>query len=130
MNSRDKVEQHLIQQKGRSVDSDNSACMYRGADGRMCAAGCLIPDELYHPALERRAISLLVADGKMDIFPTDITAAELKKWQGYHDGAVNLEGNFDIYWCYRDWISGDENHHPSLFKEALAAAMDVEECPA
>lgn len=127
MNSRNKVEQHLIKQKARSVHEDGSACMYRGADGRMCAAGCLIPDELYTPNLERRAISLLVVDGRMNVFPSDISANELKKWQNYHDGAVNLNGNFDTYWSYRNWIDGDEAHHPSLFKDALAASLDAVE---
>ena len=129
MNSRDKVEQHLIKQKARSVDVDNSACMYRGQNGLMCAAGCLIPDDRYTPNLERRAISLLVADGKMDVFPTDISADELKKWQNYHDGAVSIsfEGQ---YFSYGRWIEGDEAHHPTLFRQALDAHYDAVECQA
>lgn len=125
MNSRDKVEQHLIQQKARSVDVDNSVCMYRGPNGLMCAAGCLIPDELYTHTLEYRAISLLVADGKIDIFPSDITMGELKSWQTYHDAAVYLPGA-GVGFSYRRWIEGSEADHPTRLKEALEAYLDVQ----
>lgn len=41
---------HLAKQRGQS--HSNGRCMYRNGSGRMCAVGCLIPDELYHPNLE------------------------------------------------------------------------------
>jgi hypothetical protein len=31
-------------------------CLYRGPEGTKCAAGFLIPDELYNPAMENRSI--------------------------------------------------------------------------
>jgi hypothetical protein len=126
MNSRDKVEQHLIQQKARAVNGDGSACMYRSAGGLMCAAGCLIPDEKYSPALERRAIKLLIAAGFEGIFPSDISVEELKLWQDYHDGVLRLNQNDDFFWGYQRWIDGNEGHHPSLFKKALADVFDAQ----
>ncbi len=33
--------------------------MYRGTAGRMCAAGCLIPDSEYTPAMEGAAVATL-----------------------------------------------------------------------
>ena len=46
-----KVATHLIKQGQRSVDHE-AACLYRGPGNLMCAAGCLIEDEHYAPALE------------------------------------------------------------------------------
>ncbi len=47
----DKIVAHLRQQGTKSLGSDGG-CRYRGADGRMCAVGCLIPDDVYTPELE------------------------------------------------------------------------------
>lgn len=41
----DKVATHLLTQKTKSVK--DGTCMYRGPDGCQCAAGCLIPDDIY-----------------------------------------------------------------------------------
>lgn len=46
----DKVATHLLTQNKRSLEG--TSCVYRAKDGSMCAAGCLIPDEEYTPALE------------------------------------------------------------------------------
>ncbi len=47
----DKIVAHLRQQNARSI-SGVGDCMYRGEGGRMCAVGCLIPDDVYRPGLE------------------------------------------------------------------------------
>lgn len=127
MNSNDKIEQHLINQKARSVDKDNSTCMYRGDEGRMCAAGCLIPDAFYGLHLESKSINVLIEQGLMDVFPTDITTDELELWQRYHDSVAYLVA-LGSSWRYKEWIDGNEAHHPSLFKEALATSLSVVEC--
>jgi hypothetical protein len=122
MNSHDKIEQHLIQQKARSVDEGNKVCMYRGEQGRMCAAGCLIPDEVYGRHLESKSIAVLKEQGLMEVFPTDITSEELLYWQQYHDSGVFLI-RLGVSFNYKKWVDGDEGHHPSLFKEALVATL-------
>ena len=51
----DKVASHLITQgvratsvkKSGGLQAPNPTCSYRGDNGTMCAAGCLIPDEEY-----------------------------------------------------------------------------------
>ena len=45
-----KVVQHLRKQGSRAMDEDG--CCYRAPNGKMCAIGCLIPDEYYHPDIE------------------------------------------------------------------------------
>lgn len=51
----DKVCAHMAQQKRRAQftrDNGNTDCAYRLPDGRKCAIGALIPDELYVPEMD------------------------------------------------------------------------------
>lgn len=52
----DRVVKHLLAQGKKSLSADASNCAYRGFDGNMntlmCAVGCLIPDNLYKPAID------------------------------------------------------------------------------
>lgn len=47
----DIVAKHLLTQNAKSSQSDK-ICQYRSSDGKVCAAGCLIPDEHYNPRIE------------------------------------------------------------------------------
>lgn len=47
----DQVAAHLLKQGVRSVDT-SAQCLYRGPNGLMCAAGCLIADEEYKPRFD------------------------------------------------------------------------------
>lgn len=52
-----KVATHLLTQRARSLTNlpetaEIPACNYRGAEGRACAVGCLIPDEMYSPDMD------------------------------------------------------------------------------
>lgn len=42
----------FIRRQGQASKTNTGLCRYRGPDGRRCAAGCLIPDELYNYELE------------------------------------------------------------------------------
>lgn len=42
----DQVKTHMLTQKAQSK-TENDQCAYRGAEGKMCAAGCLISDAEY-----------------------------------------------------------------------------------
>ena len=48
----DFVAHHLLTQNERSVSPLGAECAYRGQNGLKCAAGCLIPDEIYDEDLE------------------------------------------------------------------------------
>lgn len=52
----DQVAAHLLKQNARSTNAEGNKCMYRGADGMMCAAGCLIADDEYKPEMDVGAI--------------------------------------------------------------------------
>ena len=62
----DKVRDHLMTQRKPSQKYSHSSemmmCRYRGSKGRMCAIGCLIPDELYSSSIEGEIVRKLPAD--------------------------------------------------------------------
>lgn len=48
----DRVVRGLAAQGWERSVSERGTCLYRGPEGRKCAAGHLIPDDLYDPAME------------------------------------------------------------------------------
>lgn len=50
----DRVVNHLRSQGGPAVDWQEG-CQYKTYDGKKCAAGCLIPDELYNAIIEGKS---------------------------------------------------------------------------
>jgi hypothetical protein len=104
----DKVASHLLKQNKRAATYDGrGACRYRTDDGLMCAAGCLIPDELYdkvgmeglavHSML--RATPALCSHLGLPSEPSELMNDErlelLTALQGIHDGCE------PEYWPYR-----------------------------
>lgn len=68
----DIVAAHMLKQNKRSISHIQSkgfvGCAYRGDNGLKCAAGCLIPDEIYNRNFESIAWRLLVVNHR---FPHD-----------------------------------------------------------
>lgn len=56
----DKVATHLFAQGEMAMDPNTDTCRYRTQDGKKCAIGCLIPDELYDQRMEGCSVSGLV----------------------------------------------------------------------
>ena len=48
----DTVAKHMLTQGRRSTTDGANTCRYRGSEGRKCAAGVLIPDEIYTEEME------------------------------------------------------------------------------
>lgn len=46
----------LMKQGEPSFDAKGAHCFYRGTDGKKCAAGHLVPDELYKESMEKITI--------------------------------------------------------------------------
>lgn len=105
---------HLLTQKERAIKSNFnnllvSMCAYRGEDGKKCAVGCLIPDELYLKEMEGWPVRRLVID-----FPSiaslfkDVDVSLLKKLQFLHDDPIetphwsiqlrHFAKEFDLKW--------------------------------
>lgn len=54
----------------RSIeDEETTVCAYRGANGTMCAVGCLIPDEVYESIIEDETLHALLAYADLDAYP-------------------------------------------------------------
>lgn len=119
----EKIRDHLIKQKARSV-SESGSCKYRNADGLMCAVGCLLTDDVYdvygtdiegkisndsevHTALEK---SGLVIDEHMEHVA--------RSWQRYHDNSCE-----DM--SYQTWVAFDsEQHSPEAFFNFITKEQD------
>ena len=87
----DKVATHLIAQGKQSLMFMGAeACAYRGADGTMCAAGCLIPDGEYDPVFEG--------------LPWDSIAQEVPSFANASVEAHNLIGSLQtVHDCEAYW---------------------------
>lgn len=96
----DKVAKHLLTQKIRSVGLYSKGapvmqCMYRGPNGLKCAVGCIIPDELYDPSFEGKAInSLKISNALIDAgIVSEGQILLLAELQSLHD--VSSPNNWD-----------------------------------
>jgi hypothetical protein len=75
-----KVVRHLLKQNERSI-IDHS-CQYRGPNGAMCAAGCLISDEYYRKSIEGQTWTVLVKNKAVPANHVDF----IRHLQRIHDG--------------------------------------------
>jgi len=90
------IAEHLMKQNAQSINEDGN-CLYKDAEGRKCAVGCLIPDDLYDAEIEGR---MIVWDGAiyhllLKVIP-DVDregAILLRELQKVHDRCY-LEGTF------------------------------------
>lgn len=84
----DKMIAHLKTMKHQSISAEDS-CLYRSADGGMCAVGCLIKDADYDPSMENKMASIVVGGLK---YLEDVTVGLLDDMQEVHDD------DCDIFW--------------------------------
>lgn len=57
----DHIAWHMLKQGERCTRGNSRECVYRDGEGRACAVGAIIPDEVYDPAMEQRGICDLMA---------------------------------------------------------------------
>ncbi|WP_225936182.1 hypothetical protein [Caballeronia sp. NK8] len=73
----ERVSEHLLTQRAVSED-DNGSCRLRSPEGRKCAIGSLVNDDLYEPELEGVGISYYrhAQDGKLlrALFASNVNA--------------------------------------------------------
>lgn len=125
-----KIRNHLTKQNAQSKFLGNANCAYRGAEGRMCAVGCLITDEVYaavesdgethvenrcagHPAVKQAIQESL----KLKSFGSRLEIKLLEAWQQYHDDYYYTEKQS---FNYGEWVkdSADKNS-PDAFHSAI-----------
>lgn len=85
----DTVVAHLRKQGTRSLNHNDEemngvvGCAYRGLEGRMCAAGCLIPDLWYAPIMEGKRCGHGLVGQAMRVLGHDIQL--VSRLQSIHD---------------------------------------------
>lgn len=100
MNSQDifnAVVLHLRTQNEKS-ESPSKECLYRGLNGKKCAAGCLIPDEKYNSSMEGKKVdSTMVLPIFEDMGYTPSQISIVQDFQLCHDfNPVGVwEGEFE-----------------------------------
>lgn len=106
----DKVLAHLRKQAVRSSEtlaSGGAMCCYRDPQGRMCAAGCLIPDNAYVPAMEARTAGPDLAQYAHAILAEGYTDLAL----GLIAGGVDVQDN-DTMSLVRKLQMAHDSHMP------------------
>jgi len=84
-----------IDRKKASPWSPSGQCLYRGPDGKKCAAGLLIPDELYNPKMEGAVASTTLTP---DLLPEHMTMYDIDRIQAIHDNSsVSDEWNHKAF---------------------------------
>jgi hypothetical protein len=97
----DKVVSHFAVQ--REAAAEYWMCMYRTPDGRKCAIGALIPDEVYSKRLEDKSVGTLLLE-----FPDIMRASGLSDGdlcflfalQDVHDGCASSNKPFLNYFSH------------------------------
>ena len=91
------IVEHLRKQGTRSIFIDfegDENCLYRGDEGTMCAAGCLMTDDEYHPSLEGNAIDHLLKMKRLSPSLDDRIKPNLNMLmdlQNFHDSILQYE---------------------------------------
>ncbi len=103
----DKVVRALRAQGRKSLRAGGITCAYRGGEGGKCAAGHLIPDDKYDPAME--GIAVRTDEEMVDLLPDVTWRSELlrrairseghdlelvRDLQRAHDAASSISGLF------------------------------------
>lgn len=75
----DQVATHLLAQGKKSANGEK--CLYRGPEGTMCAAGCLIADDEYTPNMEGKGWYSFVSNHGVTSEHEEL----INRLQGLHD---------------------------------------------
>ena len=96
----DYVADHLFKQGGLSVDS-KMKCAYRSPEGKMCAVGCRIPEDMYRFAMEGLGAMQVVEQFKVpeELIEYQVMFAHL---QSVHDQYV-----YDKDLTWNDYLNSE-----------------------
>jgi hypothetical protein len=108
------VVDHLRKQGTRSLSRAEDNCAYRGDGGTMCAVGCLMTDDEYHPSCEGNSIVFLLWETtlapslKERVEPNFSMLMDLQNFHDdyleYLDGAFAETSEFHINELREKWV--------------------------
>jgi len=83
------IKNHLLTQGQRSLMDNELTCAYFGAEGKKCAVGALIREDIYHSSIEEKPVNhSLVRSAVTKSVPNWIINLELLgELQSIHDNA-------------------------------------------
>lgn len=109
--------------QGKPALDERGKCLYRAPDGSKCAAGHLIPDDVYKRSMEFQTIRKVIADTPelKHLAPNSNILMDL---QSAHDSGFNRGGITDAdEFVRRVRVLADKNHlNPAVIDEAFPLA--------
>jgi hypothetical protein len=102
------IKNHLLTQGERSIMEDETTCAYLGAEGKKCAVGALIREDIYHYSIEEKPVNhSLVRSAVTKSVPNWIINIEmLGELQSIHDGTSDFDWEM-VKW-YLDEFESDK----------------------
>ena len=93
------IKNHLLTQGQRSLMDNEITCAYFGFEGKKCAVGALIREDIYHSSIEEKPVnhSLVQSAITKSVPNWKINIEMLGELQSIHDGAS------DYYWEMVSW---------------------------
>lgn len=110
----DKVARHLHQQGGKA--HQGAICQYRDESWRACAVGCLIPDNVYDPEMERAGVSAF-PPLCLDVEPHYLALAKVLKTAGLEPFRPLLSS---LQTAHDSWSSSHDPAYPALLRQVAA----------
>lgn len=82
------IKNHLLTQGQRSLMDNEMTCAYFGAEGKKCAVGALIREDIYHSSIEEKPVnhSLVQSAITKSVPNWKINTEMLCELQSIHDG--------------------------------------------
>jgi len=111
------IKNHLLTQGQRSIMEDEATCAYLGTDGKKCAVGALIREDIYHSSIEEKPVNhSLVRSAVTKSVPNWIINLEmLGELQSIHDNANEYDWEM-VSWKLDEFESDklvDDNYIPT-----------------
>lgn len=92
------IKNHLLTQGERSLMEDEMTCAYLGAEGKKCAVGALIREDIYHSSIEEKPVNhSLVRSAVTKSVPNWIINTDmLGELQFIHDDSSNHDWEWSL----------------------------------
>lgn len=121
------TKQEIIEANRRAVEdgilqailpSPNGSCNYRSEGGtRKCAIGCVLPDMLYHSAMEGDSVSRMM-DSRA--YPSQSNDGSSYEFLLVVDERSSNQWTTDLQRAHDQWITGQDDEHHHMHDEAHA----------
>ena len=87
------IKNHLLTQGERSVMDNEMTCAYFGTEGKKCAVGALIREDIYHYSIEEKPVnhSLVQSAITKSVPNWKINTEMLGELQSIHDGTSDYD---------------------------------------